>query len=162
MAIVRLDKMQGSYNGNLEHVVHTSNMTNGLFINLGALVTGERELRQVATPATATLASEEVLLVAHPEVMYDERLDQLADFFIKSNTAARAYHLHLGDIFTLTTDLLTGTPAVNKFVIPANGSLKGAIANDLSGGTRFAAKIIEKDALGFLKYEAWVLQVVKI
>lgn len=161
MAIVRLDKMQSSYTGNLEHVTHTADMTNGLFVNLGGLVTGERELRQVSVPATATLTSEEVLLVAAPEVMYDERLDQLADFVIKANTAARAYHVHVGDIFTVTTDLLTGTPAIGKFVIPANGSLKGAIATDLSGGTRFAAKIIDKDTLGYAKYEAWVLQIVK-
>lgn len=156
---VRLDKCQAVVAGNIESVVHTAELQNGMVINLGALKAGERELRQVATPATATLGSEEVLLVYSAEVMYDERLNKLSDFVIPAGTPARAYHLTVGDIFTITDDGITGTTVVGQYVVPANGSLRLAAAADLSGGTRFAGKVIAKET--FNGVAATVIQVVK-
>lgn len=155
---VRLDKCQAVYAGNIESVVHTAELQNGMVINLGDLKAGERELREVAVPATATLGSEEVLLVYSPEVMYDER-KTLADFTIPAGTPARAYHLTVGDIFTITDDGITGSTVVGQYVVPANGSLRLTAAADLSGGTRFAGKVIAKET--FNGVAASVIQVVK-
>lgn len=160
MAIVRLDKVQASYNGNLESVKHSADMSNGSVVNLGALVAGETELHQVAVPATATLASEEVLLVASPELMYDSLKKGLADFTNKANVAARAYHLVAGDVFTVTDDMITGASVVGQYVSPQNGSLLLAASAGLPS-TRFIGKVIAKETLGFSKSPATVIKVVK-
>lgn len=158
--IVRLSKIAAVYDGRIESVVHSADMPNGSLINLGGFVTGETELRQVAVPATATLGSEEVLLVASPEVMYDAGKG-IADFVNPANKPARAFHLTVGDIFEITTDGVDGTPAVGKYIIPQNNSMKPVVANDLSAGTRFAGKIIDTTKLGYNKANAIVVQVVK-
>lgn len=140
--IVRLDKVLAGANGNLEHVlVHNANgdqvaTSNGVFVELGELVAGEKEL------AKATLASDatkEVLLVASPEVMYDERLYKLEDFVNKAGKASRAYYLFTGDIVTFTFGLIHGQePEVgDKLIVKQDGLLGVAEEAELEG-----AKII--------------------
>lgn len=139
MAIVRKDKMLAGYNGNLESVkVHNTagsqkvEVTNGVFVVVGALLQGEREVKK-ATLAGASDAVKDVLLIHNAEVMYDERKDKLADFRIKADKVARAYRLHTGDIITLTEDLFSGAVAVgDKLVVKANGLIgKPAVAGDV-------------------------------
>lgn len=159
MAQVRLDKIQASHSGNLESVIHTAVLDNGAVINLGALVAGERELKNVAVPATATLGTEEVLLVAAPEVDYDPRNAGL-DHATPIGMAARAYHLVAGDIYTVTDDMISGSTVVGQWVAPANGAIKLAAASALPT-TRFIGKVIEKTTLGFNAAPASVIQVVQ-
>lgn len=162
MAIVRLDKIQASANGNIESVVHSADLSNGVVINLGGLVAGERELRQVAVPATATLGTEEVLLVATPELIYEYSSKGLKDYVNKAGKAMRAYHLVAGDIFTVTDDLLTGgATVVGQYVAPANGATKLAFVGATAPTTRFIGKVIEKTTLGFDGSPATVIQVVQ-
>lgn len=158
--IVNLDRIQAVKTGNIESVVANIDLDNGSFVHLGGLVNGERELRQAVVPTTATITTDEVVLVASPELDYLPGKG-LKDFYIPAGTPARAYHLEVGDIFTITDDGITGTPQVGKYVVPQNGSVKLAVANDLTGGTRFAGKIIEKTYLGFDRISASVIQVVK-
>ncbi len=157
-SVVRLDKCQATVNGNIESVVHTQELQNGMVINLGALKAGHTELREVAVPATATLGTEEVLLVYSAEVMYDERKNKLVDFVIDAGKPARAFHLTVGDIFTITDDGITGATVVGEYVIPANASLRLAASATL-GTTRFAGKVIAKET--FNGVPATVIQVVK-
>lgn len=137
MAIVRKDKMLAGYNGNLESaIVHnasdeTVEITNGLFVKIGGLMEGEREVVK-ATLASAADADEEVYFVHNSEVMYDERLYKLEDFVIQAGKVVRLYHLFHGDIITLTTDLFVGTVAVgDKLVAHTDGKL-GADATALT------------------------------
>lgn len=161
--IVELRKIQASYNGNIESVQHTADMDNGSIINLGDLITGESELRAVATPATATLATEPVLLVASPEVCY-EKGKSLKDFYNEANKPARAYWLNRGDVFAINyagiACLANNTPVVGNYVIQADGSLKLTEANAI-GATSFAGKIIALTTLGYAGVGAAVIQVVK-
>jgi hypothetical protein len=128
MAIVRKDKLLAGYNGNLESVkVHnnagsaTVQTTNGVFVVVEGLMTGEREVKKARLAATADFAKD-VLLVHNAEVMYDERLDKLADFRIEAGKVARAYRLYDGDIITLTTDLFADTVVVgDKLIVKSNG-----------------------------------------
>jgi hypothetical protein len=117
-------------------------------VNLGALATGEREVYEVSVAATATLGTSEVLLIATPEVMYEVGKG-LKDFSVAAGGYARAYHLSVGDVFTITDDGIDGTTSVGKYLVPANASLKLAAAADLTGATKFAAVVIEKGTLGF-------------
>lgn len=171
MAIVRLDKIQASYNGNLESVKHTADMTNGLFVVLGDLVTGERELHNAVIPVEADIEGSEFLLVASPEVMYDERKNKLADFVISAEVPARAYHLVKGDVITLTKDLFVAEPTVGQYAVPEyDGSMKLTASADgtilASDGTTslnptLVFKVIEADSLGEEANDAgYVLKVV--
>jgi len=159
--IVNLDKVLSAYNGNIESVQHTSSLDNGSFINLGAFISGAREIRAVALPATATLATEEVLLVAAPELMAMPGTT-LKDFYNPANVAMRAYHLSVGDIFTVSAAAITGSPDVttNKYVLPADGVTTLAAGSSL-GTTRFAGKIIEVTTIGYNKGTAYTIQVIK-
>lgn len=130
MAIVRKDKMLASYNGNLESVKVYNNAgsattatTNGVFVVVEGLLAGEREVKKARLGAVAD-ATKDVLLVHNPEVMYDERLNKLADYVIADGEVSRAYRLYDGDIITLTTDLFTEAVVVgDKLVVETNGKL---------------------------------------
>lgn len=153
-----MDKVQATYNGNLESVKMVAEQTNGVVVKLGGLVVGERELKNGV--AVTDVAKDEVVLVSAPEVMYDARKYGLKDFVIPAGQAARAYHLVVGDIVTLTADLITGAPVVGKYVVPANGAFKLAAAADLIGGTRLAFEVIEATTLGADSEAAFALQVI--
>lgn len=160
-AIVRLDKVQAVYNGNIESVQHDADLEQGSIINLGALMTGEREIRAVAEPATATLGTAEVLLVASPEVLYESG-KSLADFVNKADKPCRAYHLTVGDIFTVSDSNITGTTVKDQYLIPADGSFKLTAAADLTGNTKFAAVVLEKGTLGYAGAASTTCQVIKV
>lgn len=155
-AIVNLDKISSAYTGAIYNVQHSSAIENGSLVNIGALVSGETELYAVGVPATATLATAEVALVASDEVVYqrynvDGTIAQKGDFINAANKPAKAYSLKVGDEFTITDDGFSGTSVVGKYLIPANGTVVGAIADDLTGGTRFAA-IVTKIGITSLTY----------
>lgn len=129
MAIVRKDKLFAGYNGNLESVKIFDNagtakveVTNGVFVVVEGLLEGrETKKARLAGSADADL---DVLFIHNAEVMYDERLNKLADFRISADKVARAYRLYDGDIVTLTTDLFADTVAVgDKLVVKADGLL---------------------------------------
>lgn len=168
--VVRADRIAASYNGNLESVRHaTDELMQGSIVTLGALVTDEREVKLAVQPATATLGTLEHLMVLAPEVLYEVG-KSLQDFTTEALTAVRAYHLSVGDIVTISktygasTATITGSPALNGYAHPQNGSylLAAAAAITDVSGSRLAFRIIEEDVLGPNGvYEAWVLQVVK-
>lgn len=111
MAKVNLDKLQAVSNGNIESVVGTGDLGNGALVALGAKVAGERELMNAVAPSD----TEELLLVAAPEVKADESLDQL-DITTKAGKPVRAYHLTVGDKFQAEQSLFAAVPAVGDVV----------------------------------------------
>jgi len=148
MAIVRKDKMLAGYNGNLESViVHngadaTLEITNGLFVTVGALIAGEREVKKAVLAEVAD-AGEEVLFIHNSEVMYDSKKFKLADFRIAKGKVARAYRLFNGDIMTLTTDLFVGTPVVGDVLVAHTA---GKLGKDASSATAKVKFVVIEDA----------------
>lgn len=130
MAIVRKDKLLAGYNGNLESakihdVAGTEKVetTNGVFVIVEGLLDGEAEVVKARLGQEADIA-EEVLLVHNGEVMYDERLNKIADYRIAEDKVARLYRLYTGDIITLTNDLFDGAVAVGDVLaVKADGKL---------------------------------------
>src|SRR5690625_1742253 len=142
-AIVRLDKLQAVYAGNLESVDIEKDLDNGSHVVVGGLAGMGGEV--VVGSAPADVENEEVLLVATPELMYDERLD-LEDFYNPVGVPARAYHYTIGDIVTITDDGIDGATVVGEYVVPQNGSER-LVASDERGTTRFAGLVIAKENL---------------
>lgn len=130
---------------------------NGNVLKIGALKTGEREV-YVGGAVAANDALANVVLVASPEVMYDERKRNLDEFINEAGKNCRGYHIHTGDIFSVTKDALTGaeTPAVGDIVELAAGTkLKVvAAATGATSGSTVVGKVIAVDVVGRYTYYA--------
>ena len=90
---------------------------NGNVLKIGALMTGEREI-YIGGAVAANDKIDDIVLIASPEVVYDERKRNLDDFVNEAGKACRGYHIHSGDTFSVTAEALsgTGTPAVGNIV----------------------------------------------
>ena len=119
MAKVNLDKLQAVSNGNIESVISNSDLQNGALIALG---------------------DAELLLVAAPEVKYDESLDQL-DITTKAGKAVRAYHLTVGDKFQVEQMLFDAVPAKGDVV---TGNATYGYKADAGSRTTFVVEELTK------------------
>ena len=101
-----------------------ADIDNGNIVKAEALIEGERELFKAVTPAEGDDTSK-IFLVATPEVMYDERLRNLSDFYNEAGQAIRLYPLHVGDMFSVSAEALDGEAAVGATVgVQASTKLK--------------------------------------
>lgn len=113
-AVVRTDLMHGTDNrADMVSFRYLPSNTataidNGNVVLLGALISGERELYAASTPA-ANSPIKDVVLVATPELMYDERLRDLRDFYNEAGAACRGYHLNTNDVFSVTAEAINNT-----------------------------------------------------
>ena len=82
---------------------------NGTIVALGALETGEREIFK-ATAATNASALKDCVVVATPEVFYDERKKNLDELINPAGAIARGYRLRSNNLFSVTADgFVSGT-----------------------------------------------------
>ncbi|MBQ7999762.1 MAG: hypothetical protein IJ298_00915 [Ruminococcus sp.] len=159
-AVVRTDKMFATDNrAGLVSVRYQPSDTmtaidNGNVVKIGALEEGSREVYKGVTPA-ANDAIKDIVLIASPEVMYDERKRNLDEFQNAEGAIARGYHLHTNDIFSVTKEALTGDePAVGKVVELAAGTKLNVTAS--ATGT-VVGTIIDINVVG--RYTYYVIQV---
>lgn len=127
---------------------------NGRVLKVGALMADEREIFEGTAPA-ANDALSDIVLIASPEVMYDERKHNLDEFINDAGKPCRGYRLHNGDIFSVTKDALDGvaTPAVGNIVELKAGTKLNVVASATSGST-VVGKIIAVDVVGRHTYYA--------
>lgn len=151
-AIVRTDLMSGTKQPadlvSIKYQVSNvdKEIENGNVALVGVLGTGEREVYLASTPA-ADSALEDVVLVATPELNYDERLKNLNQFRNEAGEIARGYRLRSGNVFSVTAEALTATsPAVGNIVeLQANTKLK-VVSSLTSNSTKVGSVIaIEGD-----------------
>jgi hypothetical protein len=107
--VVRLDLLKAVYGGAHIHSVQSAEVIqNGHVGKVGNLKAGEREVRDFLKPTD--LATDKAVLVAQDEIMYDQvRMSQnnLANFSIPAGKPFRAYDLEIGDIFSVSKDMVT-------------------------------------------------------
>lgn len=149
--VVRTDRMFGTDNRNgLVSVRYmgadgdtATEIENGSVVKLGDLEEKNREV-YVATDVAADTAIRDVVLVAAPEVPYDERIKNLDEYINDANKIVRGYRLHSGDIFSVTKEALTGAekPAVGNVVELAAGT-KLSVAESATGTAVGKIKQIE-------------------
>lgn len=127
---------------------------NGNVLKVGALKTGEREVYVGGAVAAADKISD-VVLVASPEVMYDERKRNLDEFINEAGKNCRGYRLHTGDIFSVTKDALDGvtTPAVGN-IVELKAGTKLNVADTATNDSTVVGKIIAVDVVGRYTYYA--------
>lgn len=127
---------------------------NGNVLKLDGLMTGEREIYKGRVPAANT-PLEEVVLVATPELMYDERKHNLDEFINEAGRIARGYKLHTGDVFSVTKAALDGkaTPAVGD-IVELKAGTKLNVAASLTSGSTKVGTVIAVDVVGRYTYYA--------
>lgn len=166
-AVVRTDLMTGTdVRSELVSVRYQPSATmtaidNGNFVVLGDLETGSRTVYKGATPAANTDISK-VVLVATPELMYDERKKGLDEFENEAGTIARGYRLHSHDIFSVTADALTlsvsgkTAPEVGN-VVELQANTKAKVVASATSGSTVLGKIIDINIVG--KYTFYVIEI---
>ena len=170
-SVVRTDKLMGTdVRSMLESIKYMGSgstetaIENGNVVKVGALVEGEREIKVATTPA-ANDALDDIVLVAAPEVLYDERLKNLDEFRTEAGRVARGYHLHSGDIFSVTKDGLDfatdeSTDGKVGSVVELKAGVKlgvVAAATGATSGSTVLGSIIAIDVVG--RHTYYVIQV---
>lgn len=176
-AVVRTDRLMGTdVRSMLESVLYLgsngstpTDIDNGNVLKVGALnaidaTNGvyEREVKVGSVPA-ATTPLDEIVLVATPEVMYDERKRSMTEFYNEAGRVCRGYHLHSGDIFSVTKDALAfNTNESTDGKVGSVVELKADTKLNVKTGSATASstvvgKILAIDVVGRLTY--YVIQV---
>lgn len=154
--VVRLDNMSGTTDGTLLRSVRFNGgsadaaIDNGSVVKLEGLMTGERELWKGVKPAANT-PIDDVVLIATPEVMADERLRNLSDFYNEAGANARGYKLHAGDVFSVSTDAIDGTATVGH-VVELQAATKLKDAATATKGSTVIGKVIQIEKVGTITY----------
>lgn len=147
-AVIRTDKMFGTddrvgvysfkyYEMGEDNELAPADIDNGHVVKLNKLLDGERELYEAVAP-TGSEDLADVVIVASPELNYDERLHSLDDFYNKADRPARGYTFHKNQIFSVTKDALAGKekPAKGDVVELAAGTKLNVAASATSGKTQ--------------------------
>lgn len=141
-AVFRSDLMSGTdvaadlvslrfYNGTTSSAT-TADVDNCVIALLGELETGEREIRK-ASAAADDSALANCVVIATPEVMYDERLKNLDEFYNEAGTICRGYRLRQGNMFSVTADAFASSPTSltvgTALGIGSNGKIATSVGN---------------------------------
>ncbi len=168
--VVRTDKLMGTdVRSMLESVKYMGSgstetaIDNGNVVKVdGTLMTGELEIKKGVTPA-ATDALDSIVLIATPEVMYDERKRNLDEFRNDAGKICRGYHLHSGDIFSVTADAVAfNTNESTDGKVGSVVELKADIKLNIKTGSAtpsstVVGSVIAIDVVG--RYTYYVIQV---
>lgn len=152
--IVRLDKVKSTRTGHIYNVLSADALDNGSIGYLNGLASGEREIYALGKYATATIGTKKAVLVAAPEIVADESSvakKKLSAFVNPANVPVRAYELSLGDIFSVSSDMVTALATdvvVGNSVIATNASYKFSEIASPAGTEQFTAKIIAVETMG--------------
>lgn len=145
-AVVRTDNLAGTdvrsllvsvkYFDTSDSEPEAAAIENGHVVKLDGLLEGQREVHK-GVDVEASTPINEVVLVASPELLYDERYHALDDFRNEANVIARGYRLHSGDFFSVTKNALADAaePAVGDVVELAAGTKLNVAASATSGST---------------------------
>lgn len=167
--VVRTDKMYGTDTGvNLVSAKYFTTVNskeveteidNGNVLKVGNLLEGEREVRKATTPAANT-ALKEIILVATPEVMYDEHKKALHEFYNEAGAILRGYFLHEHDYFSLTADALTiaaGAEVAVGWAVELMAGTKMKVVATATNGSTQVGKIAAIEQSG--RYTYYVVEV---
>lgn len=156
--VVRIDDVNAIYTGHLFSVIGEEDeiLENGMVGLAGDFRTTdktiEREVRSLEKPKDN---KEPIVLVAHPEINYEEcrTTDKaLENFYIPAGVPARAYALEKSDVFSVSKKMVKALDTkagakVGNYVVPQAGErILEEVAEKPEGA--FIGKVIRRDVLG--------------
>ena len=141
-AIVRTDRMLATNNcSGLVSVRYKPDgvekkIDNGNIVKISTLENGYREIYKGVIPL-ANDKIHNIVLVASPEVLYDEHKHNLDEFYNEAGDILRGYHLYTNDIFSVTKEALEGkeTPEVGNIVELKNGTKLNVVTSATTNST---------------------------
>lgn len=130
---------------------------NGNVVKLNGLESGSREVYKGVTPSAAD-DIKDIVLIASPEVNYDERKRNLDEFTNEAGVIARGYHLVANDVFSVTKDALDGAaaPAVGN-IVELKAGTKLNVVESLTDKSTQIGSIIDINNVG--RYTYYVIKV---
>lgn len=158
--VVRTDLMSGTHDATrLRSVKYmadgktATDIDNGCVVALDGLMDGEREVYKAVTPKANTALSK-IVVIANPEVMYDERLKQLEDYYNEAGKVIRGYIPQKDtDVIAVTAECLefTGVPAKGWVVELTAGVKMKAVQSATTSSTKIG-EIIGIETVGARTY----------
>ena len=133
-AVAESSRLKATGAGHIYDLEMIKDTDNGEIVAIGAHVEG-----QVYKAATYAEGKKPYLVLTTP-IAYNGRKAYSDEkyFFNAEGELARAYELYVDDIYTVSADIFTGTPAVGKF-IDATYAIK-----DTAPASGFVGEIIEE------------------
>ncbi len=128
---------------------------NGNIVKLDKLVVGEREVF-VGKDLTGKEKLSEIVLIASPEVMYDEHKRNLDEFENEAGKICRGYRFRSGSMFAVTKEAFAADPQEKTQVVLAAGT-KMKADDENAGSDTVLGKIIAKEQAG--RYLYYVIEV---
>lgn len=155
--VVRTDLMTGTrVEADLRHVKYMVDgandsstptaIDNGNVLKLDGMLS--REVWKGVAPAANT-ALKDIVLIATPELFYDERVRNLDAFVNEADTVARGYILHENDIFGVTADALSAaaTIAVGD-IVELQADTKMKVVKSATSGSTVVGKVVAIETVG--------------
>ena len=132
--VAESSRLKATTAGHIYDLEMIEDTDNGTIVALGAHVEGQ------VYKAKTYAEGDKAYFVLTPPLAYNGKKAWSDEkyFYNAKGDIARAYELHVDDIFTISEDAFTGTPAVGKFVNAAY-----AVANE-AAATGFVGEIIEE------------------
>lgn len=132
--VAESSRLKATTAGHIYDLEMIEDTDNGTIVAIGAHVEGQ------VYKAKTYAAGDKPYFILTPPLAYNGKKSQSDEkyFYNAKGEIARAYELHVDDIFTVSKDAFTGAPAVGKFV---NATYAVADAAAESG---FAGEIIEE------------------
>ena len=166
-AVIRTDKMFGTDNrvgifsvlfgAEGADAFEYADIDNGNVVMRCDLKDGERELYYATTPA-ANSAIEDIVIIASPELLYDERQHGLDKFYNKAGVPARAYTLHHGQIWSVTKEALAGKESPEKGdLVELKADTKLNVVGSATSGSTVVGTIADVETVG--RYTYYVIEV---
>lgn len=134
--VAESSRLKATTAGHIYDLEMIEDTDNGTIVSIGAL----SDLGVQVFKAKAYAAGDKPYLVLTPPLAYNGKKVWSDEkyFYNAKGEVARAYELGIDDIYTLSADAFTGTPAVGKFV-----DATYAVA-DAAGESGFVGEIIEE------------------
>lgn len=159
-AIVRTDLMSGTdVRSDLVSIKYMgangstpTEIDNGNVLKVGDLVEGEREIYVGAVPVAETPVTD-LVLIASVDEMYDERKRSLHDYVNEAGKVCRGYRLRHGNIFSVTAEALTGSPAKGSKVNVAADTKLAVGGSGTAVGTIIAKETADGDDYYVIKID---------
>lgn len=122
---------------------------NGMFVEIGGLLEGEREIHEVTVPTAKTVSFG---IVCTPELEYDENgYHGLETFENPADTPIRVGILGEGDIISMTAGAFDVAPTVGQFV-ELQAGIKGKVVDTPTSGSTQVGEVIAVESNGRFTY----------
>lgn len=153
-AMFRSDNMESTHDGKYLVSLYISTdggLDNGCVVKVGALKSGEREVRAYSTPA-ATDSIDDIAILDTPEVDSTKAYNSIADFTNEKGSIARGRKLVKGDFFAVTADALEAadnyTYTVGTTIVELKAGTKLKAADSLTSGSTQIGTLEAKESDG--------------